>query len=468
MAASTGVNPVLSTGYDVAGHVSGVTLGTYDSDAFTFDPNTGRMTQYKHTVGATPQSVIGNLTWNANGTLAALGITDPFNAADQQTCNYGYDDLARISSANCGSPWSQTFGFDPFGNLTKSGSVSFQPQYNTATNRMQSLPGFTPTYDANGNTLTDSLHTYTWDVQGHVTAVDTVGLTYDALGRMVEQNRSGSTSGPTLSYFRHPDWLGSSRFASTPSRTMYSDLAYAPFGETYAEAGTVDRSFTGQNQDTIQGSTTGLYDFLFREYAQYGRWISPDPAGLGVVDSTNPQTWNRYAYVLNNPLSNVDPLGLYLNVIKPDADTLKWIGCRVFGFGCANLVRRCPWCTVFEWDDEKDCGPGNGPCGASQNPPSGLAPQPVALTLSSPLFGRDRQVLLCEGSGGPPSRYGYCGYFCENANVKGTESVGMGPIRAGCGPVLNCPRNIQLDVPMFYVFGFGIQVGGAKVSNCVP
>jgi RHS repeat-associated protein len=96
-------------------------------------------------------------------------------------------------------------------------------------------------------------------------------------------------SGGTLSYYRHPDWLGSVRFASTATtRLMYSDLAYAPFGETYAEAGTTGRSFTGQNQDTIQGTTTGLYDFLFREYAQYGRWISPDPAGLGAVDPTNP------------------------------------------------------------------------------------------------------------------------------------------------------------------------------------
>ncbi len=123
--------------------------------------------------------------------------------------------------------------------------------------------------------------------------------------------------GSTLSYFRHPDWLGSSRFASTPARTMYSDLAYAPFGETYAEAGTADRSFTGQNQDTIQGSTTGLYDFLFREYAQYGRWISPDPAGMAAVNPSNPQTWNRYVYVLNSPLNAVDVLGLDCFILGP-------------------------------------------------------------------------------------------------------------------------------------------------------
>lgn len=50
---------------------------------------------------------------------------------------------------------------------------------------------------------------------------------------------------------------------------------------------------------------------MFRKQsATQGRWISPDPAGLAAVDPTNPQSWNRYAYVMNNPLSFVDPLGL--------------------------------------------------------------------------------------------------------------------------------------------------------------
>ncbi len=41
--------------------------------------------------------------------------------------------------------------------------------------------------------------------------------------------------------------------------------------------------------------------------SHYGRWLSPDPlAG----DISNPQSLNRYAYVLNNPVNLVDPTGL--------------------------------------------------------------------------------------------------------------------------------------------------------------
>ncbi len=37
-----------------------------------------------------------------------------------------------------------------------------------------------------------SLHTYAWDSTGRPVTIDSVSLTYDAFGRMVEQNRSGS------------------------------------------------------------------------------------------------------------------------------------------------------------------------------------------------------------------------------------------------------------------------------------
>jgi len=111
-----------------------------------------------------------------------------------------------------------------------------------------------------------------------------------------------------LTYYAHTGHLGSTRFASTTARAMYFDMAYAyaPFGETYASSGSPDPSFTTQRQDTV----ADLYDFPAREYSIQGRWPSPDPAGLAAADPSNPQSWNRDAYVLNDPMDNVDPLGL--------------------------------------------------------------------------------------------------------------------------------------------------------------
>ena len=75
-------------------------------------------------------------------------------------------------------------------------------------------------------------------------------------------------------------------------------------------SGTSDASFTSQNQDTL----SSLYDFTFRRLSHsQGRWISADPAGAMAVDPTNPQTWNRYGYVANQPSALVDPFGLYVD-----------------------------------------------------------------------------------------------------------------------------------------------------------
>jgi RHS repeat-associated protein len=342
--ASSGQNPLASTQYNAFGLPTSVTLGSSDADTFSYDANTGRMTQYTFTVNGSTDK--GTLTWNTNGTLKELAITDALNSSNSQTCNYSYDALARLSGANCGSVWSQTFSADAFGNLTKSGTISFQPTYNTSTNQVAKVANVTPGYDANGNLTSDGVHTYNWDADGNVITIDTIGLTYDAMDRMVEQNRSGSYTqivyGPgggnlalmsrqTLSrgfvplvagdkavynssglvYYRHADWLGSSRLASTTSRTVYYDGAYAPYGENYTGTGTADISFTGQDTDTVSSGSYLLYDFLVREYhPTWGRWVNPNPAGLAAANPQSPQSWNRYAYVVNNPLALIDPFGL--------------------------------------------------------------------------------------------------------------------------------------------------------------
>jgi len=76
-----------------------------------------------------------------------------------------------------------------------------------------------------------------------------------------------------------------------------------------------------------------------------GRFLSPDP---NVPDPTNPQDYNRYTYVDNNPLTYIDPTGL--------DDQSNDGGCVVvpFGYKCLeitvtpNLLPPVPqWQTVF-------------------------------------------------------------------------------------------------------------------------
>ncbi len=110
-----------------------------------------------------------------------------------------------------------------------------------------------------------------------------------------------------LAEFRHPDWLGSARLTTTSASAYRGSQAYGAYGETYAAAGTADPSYTGHDPDTVGD----LYDTWFRRYSsRQGRWLSPDPAGTAAVDIANPQSWNQYADVNNDPLGAVDPLGL--------------------------------------------------------------------------------------------------------------------------------------------------------------
>lgn len=343
------VSPFPSTTYNTASQPLTVTLENSDSDSFQYDANTSRPTQFKAAIGS--QSMFGNLGWNANGSLASLDITDPFNTNDSQNCTYGADDLGRISNVTCGTKWEQTFSYDAFGNVNKTGTnggTSFLPGPYPNTNR---IPGYS--YDNDGNLTKDNFNNQLiYDVFGHLITVNSgPKLLYDALGRNVEYPYGSSMftwvygldgqklaaySGQSLinaiipmtgggkaiynsaglEWYRHPDWLGSVRIASTPSHCIFNDSGYSPFGEPYGATsgcgGAVDPTFTGKSANVI----SSLYDFPARELSpSQGRWISPDPAGRGAVDRTDPQTWNRYAYVRNSPMNNIDPDGTDLVIL---------------------------------------------------------------------------------------------------------------------------------------------------------
>jgi hypothetical protein len=74
---------------------------------------------------------------------------------------------------------------------------------------------------------------------------------------------------------------------------------------------------------------------MFRQLSTTeGRWTTPDPAGMGAVNPGNPQSWNRYAYVSNNPLTNVDPTGLLLS---------DCLSCNFFNDALSAANRNIDW-----------------------------------------------------------------------------------------------------------------------------
>jgi RHS repeat-associated protein len=116
------------------------------------------------------------------------------------------------------------------------------------------------------------------------------------------------------------DQLGTPRmvFDDTGSLANVKRHDYLPFGEDlvagsrattpgYGAADGVRQKFTGYERD----EETGL-DFAQARYHSkaQGRFTSPDPFLLS-ADVGEPQSWDRYSYVVNNPLNNTDPLGLY-------------------------------------------------------------------------------------------------------------------------------------------------------------
>jgi RHS repeat-associated protein len=108
-------------------------------------------------------------------------------------------------------------------------------------------------------------------------------------------------------------------------------ISYMPFGNCRNSQGNsgTDRLFTGQRLDS-----TGLYYYSARYYdPTIGRFISPDRSAPHV---SNPQSLNKYSYVINNPTSAVDPSGLdYIFV------------------GGANSKWSDTWWTALNWDGQE-------------------------------------------------------------------------------------------------------------------
>src|ERR1041385_4000664 len=309
-------------------------------------------------------------TTNNNGNVQSLTYA---GGGLSYTQNFGYDSLNRLTTANenSGASWSQTNGYDQYGNrwIDYGGGVH-NLAFSTSNNRITTA-GFN--YDANGNLTNDTIHAYTFDAENQIKTVAAVNAyTYDGEGQRVrkfvgENTRfvyglggqliaefDGSTGnlkkeylygGATLitieptavnsngTQYTTSDNLGSARAITNASGSVVSRHDYMPFGEELC-AGTGGRTtgmgfcaggdtnrkkFTGYERD----AETGL-DFAQARYfsSTEGRFISADSL-LGSL--TNPQTFNRYSYVLNNPLNSTDPTG-HLPVSATGSGPGSWGG----------------------------------------------------------------------------------------------------------------------------------------------
>ena len=192
------------------------------------------------------------------------------------------------------------------------------------------------TYDAENRQVTANLNgavsNYAYDGLGQrvskTTGVGTANpvtttYVYDQWGNVAAEYATQSTPSPcgTPTCYVTQDHLGSTRMltdnVASGSVVRYD---YQPFGQELlagygartaamgylAMADATNPKFTGQQAD----QETGLDWFQVRQMSgAQGRFQSTDPGNAG-ADPGDPQTWNGYAYVGNNPLSYTDPSGM--------------------------------------------------------------------------------------------------------------------------------------------------------------
>ena len=271
----------------------------------------------------------------------------------QQT--YSYDGLNRLSGASetvgGTASWTRDFGYDSRGNRwvttntnlpsltneTPAASTWFGGDNRLSSWAYDSVGNVTAianmtrsfTYDGENRQVTADVGgvatSYFYDGEGRrvkkVTPSNTTIFVYDASGNLAaEYGGPASSTGGTRYYTQ--DHLGSTRMITDSTGAVQTCLDDLPFGQelgNHTATGRTDACF-GDDQypngtpsdDPIKftskerDSETGL-DYFGARYmsSAQGRFTSADKP---LIDqhAENPQSWNLYAYVRNNPLASVD------------------------------------------------------------------------------------------------------------------------------------------------------------------
>lgn len=276
------------------------------------------------------------------------------NLNTSRTQNFTYDSLNRILNASTQATtgtyaWGLQFGYDIWGNLqTTSLTQGSAPILGITADNNNRIMG--ACYDLAGNYLAAVTPcpspTYAYDAENRIKSTAGVNYTYDGDGNRVqksngklywygsgeeildESDASGNITSeyiffggkrvarrvvsPAQVQYYFADHLNSSRIVTDASGTVLDDADFYPFGgeRSYTSTSGNNYKFTGKERD----SESGLDDFGARYFtSQFGRFMTPDwsasPVLVPYADLGNPQTFNLYSYVANNPINGIDPDG---------------------------------------------------------------------------------------------------------------------------------------------------------------
>ena len=387
-----GVGVTFTYAYNNAARLSGMTSNYSDAT----HPPTLLSSVHYGPFGPTT-STLGNGVAESFG-YNTYGATKSYTASSGGVTRYsfsipdpaGFAPNWNVLSANDSVNGNWTYTYDPFNRLlssNKSGAVA-NYNYDRFGNRLSQTPapsyifdsanhivGSGVGYDAMGNQTSDGFNSYTYDAENRlVTSISgangaTTVYAYDAEGRRLHTSnyevlfdlagRPFSTLGAypslvpnyleiyaggrhlaTYSYnttdFIHTDWLGTKRAMTNVSGVVSETSASFPFGDGLSNVGT-EWNFMHLSDDTHDGESN-LDHAAFRQYSNtQGRFTTPDPF-LGSMNITNPQSLNRYSYVMNSPMNWNDPSGL-----GPDNGPFTAAGCTLLSgngdeaFGCAGI-----------------------------------------------------------------------------------------------------------------------------------
>jgi RHS repeat-associated protein len=313
--------PQVAYAYDSASHLTGVS----DNSAPIAAPS-GTAT-YTSTFAYDQLNRPLAVNWNPAPTQAPP-------AASSASFAFGYDATnRRISQSATDNSWL----YYPSTATNVSYSVNNLNQYTA-------VGAVTPSYDGNGNLTGDGTFTYGYDTENRLISASGTSLAasyaYDAQGRRKSKTVNGTTtvfvtdtnnrevleydgsSGAINNWYSYA--LGSNSVlnqmvvASAKRQTLIPDVqgsiignldsssgalvksGYLPYGASASTGGNFQ--YAGQR---IDPETNGLYYSRARMYTPaWGRFMQPDP--IGYAGGTN-----LYAYVGNDPLNNIDPLGLW-------------------------------------------------------------------------------------------------------------------------------------------------------------